>query len=85
MAAALALMVFGYLPAAVRSVWGIGVVTVFVHALVDYPMQQRPAISAWVFVMMGAAAACVGDWRRRAGRAEAEGQRAHYAHASTGE
>jgi O-antigen ligase len=38
---------------AVRSVWGIGVLAVFVHCLVDYPMQQRPALTAFFFAMMG--------------------------------
>jgi O-antigen ligase len=41
---------------AVRSVWGIGVLSVFLHALVDYPMQ-RLGLAAWVFVMLGALAA----------------------------
>jgi len=41
---------------AVRSVWGIGVLSVFLHALVDYPMQ-RLGLAAWVFVFLGALAA----------------------------
>lgn len=41
---------------AVRSVWGIGVLSVLAHALVDYPMQ-RLGLAAWVFVLMGALAA----------------------------
>ena len=41
---------------AVRSIWGIGVLSVFLHALVDYPMQ-RLGLAAWVFVLLGALAA----------------------------
>jgi len=41
---------------ALRSVWGIGVLSVFAHALVDYPMQ-RLGLAAWVFVLLGALAA----------------------------
>ena len=38
---------------AVRSLWGIGVLSVFVHCLLDYPMQQRPALAAFFFAMLG--------------------------------
>ncbi len=41
---------------AVRSIWGIGLISVFLHALVDYPMQ-RLGLAAWVFVLLGALAA----------------------------
>lgn len=41
---------------AVRSVWGIGLLAVFVHALADYPMQ-RLGVAGWVFVLIGALAA----------------------------
>jgi O-antigen ligase len=44
-------------PAAWRSVWGIGLVSLWVHCLVDYPLQQRPAIGAWFFVLLGVLAA----------------------------
>ena len=47
-------------PAAFRSVWGIGLVSVLVHCMVDYPLQQRPAIGAWFFVLLGALAASRG-------------------------
>ena len=33
------------------SVWGIGVVAVFLHATVDYPFS-RPALAAWTVVMI---------------------------------
>lgn len=36
---------------AVRSGWGIGLVAVFAHALVDYPFQ-KPALAALVFVLL---------------------------------
>jgi O-antigen ligase len=41
---------------AIRSIWGIGLISVFLHALVDYPMQ-RLGLAAWVFVLLGALAA----------------------------
>ncbi|MEP7355387.1 MAG: O-antigen ligase family protein, partial [Acidobacteriota bacterium] len=41
-------------PAACRSVWGFGIIAVFLHCLVDYPMQQRPALTAFFFAIAGA-------------------------------
>ena len=41
-------------PAAVRSLWGLGILAVCVHALVDYPFGQRPALAAFFFVLLGA-------------------------------
>jgi O-antigen ligase len=38
---------------ALRSIWGIGVPAVFLHALVDYPFA-RFGIVAWVFILVGA-------------------------------
>jgi len=38
---------------AVRSIWGVGLLAVFLHALVDYPFQQRPALVAFVFALIG--------------------------------
>ncbi len=38
---------------ALRSLWGIGMLAVFAHCLVDYPMQQRPALAAFFFAMIG--------------------------------
>jgi hypothetical protein len=40
---------------AFRSIYGMCVAAVLLHALVDYPMQQRPALAAWWFAMAGAA------------------------------
>jgi hypothetical protein len=36
---------------AFRSVWGIGVVAVLIHAAVDYPFS-RPAVGSWAVVLM---------------------------------
>ncbi len=43
-------------PAAVRSLWGIGVMAVLVHAMVDYPFEQRAALAAYFFGLMGVVA-----------------------------
>jgi len=42
---------------AVRSLWGIGILSVWLHALIDYPMQQRPALAAFFFALLGTLAA----------------------------
>ena len=42
--------------AARRVPWGIGIATVFVHCLVDYPIQ-RPALGAVFFLLLGMLAA----------------------------
>jgi len=41
---------------AIRSGWGLGIVAVFLHGLVDYPMQ-RTGLAIWVFVIGAALAA----------------------------
>jgi O-antigen ligase len=41
---------------AVRSVWGIGIMAVFLHALVDYPFA-RFGLTAWNFSLIGALSA----------------------------
>ena len=38
---------------AVHTIWGIGVIGVLLHALVDYPLQQRPALAAVFFAVAG--------------------------------
>jgi O-antigen ligase len=43
----------GAVPAAFRSLWGLGLLAVFLHCLVDYPMQQRPALAAFFFALLG--------------------------------
>lgn len=45
------------MPAAARSLWGIGLIAVFIHAVVDYPFEQRPALAAYLFALMGVLAA----------------------------
>ncbi|MEO8050030.1 MAG: O-antigen ligase family protein [Acidobacteriota bacterium] len=42
---------------AVRTLWGVGLLSVWLHALVDYPMQQRPALAAFFFALLGTLAA----------------------------
>jgi O-antigen ligase len=54
-------------PRAGRSLWGIGLMAVFVHAAVDYPFEQRPALAAYFFALMGALAA-EGDWGKLRGK-----------------
>jgi len=39
------------------SLWGLGLLVVFVHCALDYPMQQRPALAAFFFALCGALAA----------------------------
>jgi O-antigen ligase len=38
---------------ALRTLWGLGLLTVFLHAFVDYPMQQRPALASYFFALAG--------------------------------
>jgi hypothetical protein len=49
---------------AIRSVWGLGIYAVWLHALVDFPMQI-PAIAALIFTLLGAllAAETTADYR----------------------
>jgi O-antigen ligase len=48
------LLMFGMVArSATVELWGIGLVTVFLHALVDYPFQQRPALAAYFFCLVG--------------------------------
>ena len=46
-------VVGGAIPAAFRSLWGLGLLAVFLHCVVDYPMQQRPALAAFFFALLG--------------------------------
>ena len=41
------------LPRAIRSGWALGIHAVFLHSLVDFPMQI-PAIAFLVFTLLGA-------------------------------
>ena len=47
----LATLFFWSVPRAVRSVWGLGVVSVFLHATVDYPFS-RPALACWPILLL---------------------------------
>ena len=47
------LLAISALRPALRSIWGIGVPAVFVHALVDYPFA-RFGVVAWLFILAGA-------------------------------
>ncbi len=38
---------------AFRSLWGLGMLAVFIHCFIDYPMQQRPALAAFFFALLG--------------------------------
>jgi O-antigen ligase len=43
-------------PRLVHSLWALGVLVVWLHSFVDFPMQ-KPALAMWVFVLLGAACA----------------------------
>lgn len=58
----LALAILAIRPAC-ASLWGLGIVAVLVHAFVDFPFQQRPALGAWFFVLLGAVFARAGPER----------------------
>ncbi len=50
---------------AVHSLWGLGILSVLVHCLVDYPLQQRPALAGWFFALAGVLAAAARAEPRR--------------------
>jgi O-antigen ligase len=49
---------------ALRSRWGIGVTAVFLHCLVDYPLQ-KPALAAFFFALLAALACSAKDPKMR--------------------
>ncbi len=53
--AMLSLAVWSFRPA-IRSIWGIGVIAVLIHAAFDYPFS-RPAVGAWPILILSMAAA----------------------------
>lgn len=53
-------------PALLRSVWGCGVIVVFLHACVDYPFHQSSPFAVLVLSMALVAAQDDGHWIRRA-------------------
>jgi O-antigen ligase len=48
----------------IRSIWGVGILAVYLHALLDYPMQ-RLGVSGWI--VMAIAAVASGAWRPSSG------------------
>ena len=44
------------LPKAFKTVWGVGLIAVFVHSGVDYPLQ-KPVLDLWLFALIGVLAA----------------------------
>jgi len=52
-AAAWAALAVALCAPAVRSVWGLGIVAAFLHAMVDYPFA-RFGLTAWTFALIGA-------------------------------
>lgn len=65
-AAAMLVVFFWTLPRAFKSVWGLGVVFICIHACVDYPFS-RFGMTGWYFAFVG----MLGVWRperRRRGR-----------------
>jgi O-antigen ligase len=55
---------------ALRSLWGIGIVAVWLHCLVDSPLQ-KPALAAWMFALLGLVAQSGGPWPAGGGRESA--------------
>lgn len=39
-------------PMVIRSPWGLGLISIMLHACVDFPFP-RPAVSGWLFAMLG--------------------------------
>jgi hypothetical protein len=60
----LSTLFFWCLQPAFRSVWGLGIVAVFLHAIVDYPFS-RPALGSWAILILSMLAAEVLDRRGR--------------------
>jgi O-antigen ligase len=65
---ALATLFVWCLRPAFRSVWGLGVIAVFLHAAVDYPFS-RPALGSWTILIIAMLAAREGGRRGSAGQA----------------
>ena len=50
---------------AIRSIWGLGILAVLVHAWVDYPFL-RLGLAAWTFALLGVLSASAAGEKRRA-------------------
>ena len=48
------------IPKALRTVWGIGLLAVFAHSMVDYPLHV-PVLELWLFTLLGALAVETGN------------------------
>jgi Cu/Ag efflux protein CusF len=61
------LLLLGFAAALIRpaimTVWGVGLVAVWVHAALDYPFQQRPALAVFWFAIGGLVASARGEFR----------------------
>jgi hypothetical protein len=68
------------IPIALRHPWGLGVVSVMLHACVDFPFA-RPAVSGWMFLLLGLL--YMARTRERAGRESIERSVVHPAPASS--
>jgi len=53
--ALLAIVLWAIRPA-IKTIWGVGVIAVFLHAAVDYPFS-RPAVGAWITIVLAMLAA----------------------------
>jgi O-antigen ligase len=51
------------IPKAFRTLWGIGLVAVLVHCMVDFPLQ-RPVLELWFFALLGAMTAEIARRRK---------------------
>ena len=60
----LATMLFWSVRPALRSVWGLGILSVLLHATVDYPFA-RPALGAWPILVLALLAATQSDTPKR--------------------
>lgn len=54
-------------PAAIRHPWALGLVAVMLHACVDFPFP-RPAVSGWMFALLGMLYACRSEDQGLGGR-----------------
>jgi O-antigen ligase len=60
------------IPTAVRNPWGLGLIAVMLHACVDFPFP-RPAVSAWMFAMLGLLYMTQGSREREGAAAKPQG------------
>lgn len=73
------------IPKAFRAAWGIGLIAVFVHGAIDFPLH-KPVLDLWLFALLGVLAAhSERPWRRDAGSpAESGAKRPGASFAPTG-